>query len=421
MTPAGEIAIELTHRAGQVAAVKIGSTRPEAARVLIGKTPEQVLSMVPLLFSVCGNAQAYAALLACRAALHMPAEPEADAARECLLQLETLREHAWRILLDWPGLLNRQADKSAVATLLKIDRQIKSCLFQEGEAFKLESRLQVNTERLNDLLAGLSGLIDLAVFKDGLSRFQALAGEEQLKAWMAQNDSLAAGLLHQLYGRDWLALGRNEVAGLPMLGNQELHSRLQQEDLSTFCRVPQWQSCCHESTPFSRQQPQPVIAELQSRYGNGLLPRYTAVLVEMATILRRPSITVRPEPVEGHVKTDFDKPVLSKAEGLNLNEISKATRFGGSTPACASEGIALAQVQAARGLLIHRLELRQGRVYDYRIVAPTEWNFHPDGVLAQGLKSLQVDDADGLRQQAEWLINAVDPCVQYRLVLSPEN
>jgi coenzyme F420-reducing hydrogenase alpha subunit len=122
VTPAGEIHIELTYRAGQVGSVKIGSSRPEAARVLIGKSPEQVLSMVPLLFSLCGNAQAYAALQACRAAMGMPAEPEAEAARECLVQLETVREHAWRILLDWPVLLGRPADKTAIAALLKADR-----------------------------------------------------------------------------------------------------------------------------------------------------------------------------------------------------------------------------------------------------------------------------------------------------------
>jgi coenzyme F420-reducing hydrogenase alpha subunit len=139
VTPAGEIHIELTHRAGQVRAVKIRSTRPEAARVLIGKTPEQVLNMVPLLFSLCGNAQAYVALLACRATLELDADPEADAARECLVQLETVREHAWRILLDWRGLLCRSADKIALAALLKLDRQFKSCLF------KLKFRSSENT------------------------------------------------------------------------------------------------------------------------------------------------------------------------------------------------------------------------------------------------------------------------------------
>jgi coenzyme F420-reducing hydrogenase alpha subunit len=84
------------------------------------------------------------------------------------------------------------------------------------------------------------------------------------------------------------------------------------------------------------------------------------------------------------------------------------------------DGIGIAQVQAARGLLIHRLELRQERVYDYRIVAPTEWNFHPEGVVVQGLKQLRAESPNDLQRQAELFINAVDPCVQYTLHLTPQ-
>ncbi|MDT4290180.1 Ni,Fe-hydrogenase I large subunit [Methylomonas sp. MO1] len=385
MTPAGEITIELTHRAGQVAAVKIGSTRPEAAQVLVGKTPEQVLSMVPLLFSLCGNAQAYAALMACRAALQMTAEPEADAARECLVQLETVREHAWRILLDWPVLLGRLADKTALAALLKLDRQFKSCLFKDGEAFKLDSQLQVDGPFLQTLLVELTSLIDKAIFAGGLSGFLAISDEAHLHDWLDVNTGLAAQLLNAVYQRDWPALGSSLVVGLPELDSAELNRQMQNTDPLAFCRTPQWQGRCFETTPLSRQQALPLLADLHSRYGNGVLLRFVAVLLEVAAIPQR-------------VKS-----------------------MGGTMLAYAADGVGLAQVQAARGLLIHRLELRQGRVYDCRIVAPTEWNFHPDGVLAQGLKSLQADAVDGLRQQAEWLINAVDPCVQYRLVLSPEN
>lgn len=385
MTPAGEIHIELTHRAGQVRAVKIRSTRPEAARVLIGKTPEQVLNMVPLLFSLCGNAQAYVALLACRATLELDADPEADAARECLVQLETVREHAWRILLDWRGLLCRSADKIALAALLKLDRQFKSCLFKDGEAFKLDSRLQIDVPHLLSLLAELTGLIDQAIFAGRMGQFSMATDEAQLHDWLDGNTALAAQLLNQLYQRDWQALGNSNVAGLPRLDPAELNRQMQSTDLSAFCRTPQWLGRCYESTPLSRQQETPLMADLHSRYGNGLLLRFVAVLLEVAAI---------PQGL---------KPSL------------------GVMPAYAADGVGLAQVEAARGLLIHRLALRQGRVYDYRIIAPTEWNFHPEGALAKGLKSLQADDANGLRQQAEWQINAVDPCVQYRLVLLPEN
>lgn len=83
-----------------------------------------------------------------------------------------------------------------------------------------------------------------------------------------------------------------------------------------------------------------------------------------------------------------------------------------------TDSIGLAQLQAARGLLIHRLELRHGRVYDYRIAAPTEWNLHPEGVVAQGLKHLKAESPNDLRRQAELLINSVDPCVLYNLKLT---
>ncbi|MDX8128183.1 nickel-dependent hydrogenase large subunit [Methylomonas sp. OY6] len=382
MTPAGEITIELTHRAGQVAAVKIGATRPEAAQVLVGKTPEQVLSMVPLLFSLCGNAQAYAALMACRAALQMTAEPEADAARECLLQLETVREHAWRILLDWPVLLGQPADKLALAALLKLDRQFKSCLFRDGEAFKLDSLLQIDGAFLQTLLDELTSLIDQAIFAGGRNGFLAISDEAHLRDWLDGNTGVAAQLLNAVYQRDWPALGNSPVVGLPELDSAELNRQMQNTDPLDFCRTPQWLGRCFETTPFSRQQASRLLADLHSHYGNGLLLRFVAVLMEMAVIPR----------------------------GI--------TAMAGMMSAYAADDVGLAQVQAARGLLIHRLELRQGRVYDYRIVAPTEWNFHPDGVLAQGLKSLQADPVDGLRQQAEWLINAVDPCVAYRLILN---
>jgi len=33
-------------------------------------------------------------------------------------------------------------------------------------------------------------------------------------------------------------------------------------------------------------------------------------------------------------------------------------------------------------------------VYDYRIVTPTEWNFHPGGVLTRSLQRLYAGDTE---------------------------
>ncbi|MFI3118577.1 MAG: nickel-dependent hydrogenase large subunit [Methylococcaceae bacterium] len=389
MTPAGAIGIHLYHRSGTVTGVHIASTRPDTvAQVFIGKTPEQLLDTVPLLFTLCGNAQAYAALSACRAALGLATEPDLDAARNLLVQLETLREHAWRILLDWPGFVGLAPDKKALAALLKFDVLFKRYLFKNGEAFKLDSRLDIDATQLTDLIAELEALIDVSIFNGRLADFQMLSGESQLQDWLQQNDALPAHLLNYLYSRNWAASGQNAMACLPPLDAEALNRQMQER--VTFSRMPGWQGRCFETTLLNRQLSQPLIADLRSRYGNGLMVRMLARLLEIALI---------PSQLKQLLMQITDPSALSAMTAAN-------------------DGLGLSQIQAARGLLIHRLELRQGRVYDYRLVAPTEWNFHPDGVVVQSLKHLQAESLNDLRRQAELLINAIDPCVQYALNLT---
>ena len=83
--------------------------------------------------------------------------------------------------------------------------------------------------------------------------------------------------------------------------------------------------------------------------------------------------------------------------------------------ACKAVPGGMTQVEAARGRLVHRVEVAAGRVSNYRILAPTEWNFHPKGVLACSLLDLEVDNESSLKQSADLLINAIDPCVGYQL------
>jgi hypothetical protein len=386
VTPAGFIAIDLYHRSGKVTGVNIASSRPEAiAQVFIGNPPEQVLDTVPLLFTLCANAQAYAALQACRAALGITAEPELDSARDMLVQLETLREHAWRILLDWPVFIGLAQYKKSLAELLKFDGLFKRNLFRHGEAFKLDSCLDIDAAQLSKLIDELETLIDVSIFNGRLAAFRSLNDEAQLKDWLSQNDALAANMLNHLYSLNWAAIGRNDIACLPDLDADTLDRQLRQ-DLAAFSRTPHWQGRCFEATLLNRQLSQPLIAALRSCYGNGLIVRILARLLEVALI---PSQL---------------KQLLTRTELPAMNT--------------ANDRAGLAQVQAARGLLIHRLELHQGRVCDYRIVAPTEWNFHPEGVVVQSLKQLQAENPDDLQRQAELLINAVDPCVQYALHLT---
>ena len=57
-------------------------------------------------------------------------------------------------------------------------------------------------------------------------------------------------------------------------------------------------------------------------------------------------------------------------------------------------------------------------VTDYRIVAPTEWNFHPGGPLAQGLKGRSAADTGQLEREARTVVQSLDPCVACRVEIA---
>jgi Ni,Fe-hydrogenase I large subunit len=71
----------------------------------------------------------------------------------------------------------------------------------------------------------------------------------------------------------------------------------------------------------------------------------------------------------------------------------------------------IAWVENARGLLIHQVYLDQDRISSYRIVAPTEWNFHPTGALALALEGTHAGDLDAAKDRTTRLVHSLDPCV----------
>jgi Ni,Fe-hydrogenase I large subunit len=74
-----------------------------------------------------------------------------------------------------------------------------------------------------------------------------------------------------------------------------------------------------------------------------------------------------------------------------------------------------ALVETARGLLMHEIVLDGERIADYFIVAPTEWNFHPQGPLAGWLMGRAANDRDTVQRLAARAVAALDPCVRWEL------
>jgi hypothetical protein len=351
----GKLTLGVLWDGASVSGTDICSTRPMAAAVLTGKTPTQVMQIVPLLYSVCGRAQGAAA----NAAMH--AAQQADwpevANTERMIVCEALQEHLWRVMLDWPKLLGLATRDQQFAGWYALLRKIAA------------------------------GETDMAVFlhefeRDGLGASLAEWREfdryHALQAWWRKSDSPLAQLLAKL---DELECGRHGLTGtrlLPAWSAANAHNACAGRWDAAFAAHPDWQGGAAETGAWTYHADSPILQDVWQQSGSKALTRLLARIWD----------------------------VVAMASG------SAAARLDAASP---SQGEGVAVVRTARGLLMHHVNLAAEKVTDYVIVAPTEWNFHPDGAFAQDLRSLQESDAEHLKRLAHIEALSLDPCVAYEI------
>ena len=74
-------------------------------------------------------------------------------------------------------------------------------------------------------------------------------------------------------------------------------------------------------------------------------------------------------------------------------------------------------IEAARGSLGHWLRLKNGRILNYQIVAPTTWNFSPrdaagtPGALEQALVGALVRPGETDPVSVQHIVRSFDPCM----------
>jgi hypothetical protein len=382
--PAGRIRVRIA-----ASRVSISSTRPvHAAAVFRRRTPADTARLLPALFSVCAIAQS----AACAEALEQAGARRTDggihAVRRRLVDAECLREHLWRVLLDWPRALGVEPQMPVMARVMAAFGAHKAAVMGPLDPFvpgaaKGQPNEVAARRSIADLREVLSGQVLGLAPEAWLSQVQ---DTEALARWARGTQTLAARLIEGLLAEGLAGLGAVPIHPLPELPPSELDARLAAADADRFVAEPDWAGAPAETSPLTRGLSLALIGDLQQAYGNGLLTRVAAQLAELARL----------------------------ASGESLAE--PAARRAG-LPA----GVGLAQVPAARGLLVHRARIEGDRVVDYRILAPTEWNFHPRGVVCEGLGELaRTLPAARIRPLANLYIAAIDPCVRCELDIEGE-
>jgi hypothetical protein len=87
--------------------------------------------------------------------------------------------------------------------------------------------------------------------------------------------------------------------------------------------------------------------------------------------------------------------------------------------AAGADGQGYCAVESPRGRLYHWVALdRDGAIGQYAIIAPTEWNFHPNGPFIGNLLGAKVGDGEDANRRISWLAAMFDPSVSFRVVLT---
>jgi len=356
----GELRVSLRIAGGRLTQVLVQSTRPDIAQQLLqGRTRTEVVAAVPQIFALCGRSQATASALACDAAAGLLPSAETLALARQAVAAELLREAAWHTLLQWPRWLGETPQPDALA------------------AARLATTLGGAA-----LQADAATAIAEAVLGQPAAQWLTLDSPAALHAWAQAGHTASARFVARMVAQDTpgATLTAAPTALLPTDGHASWVPTLAAaaDADPAFARQPLWQGQPAETGALARRQQDPLVQALlqdgRARNTARITPRFVARLQELALL-----VLGRAQPALG------------------------AVRLPG--------GAGLAWVENARGLLVHQVDLAAERVLHYRIVAPTEWNFHAQGALARSLAQAPGHDRPALAQHAQWLVRSLDPCV----------
>ena len=198
MGPEGELRIGLRVSEGRIGPVRITSTRPDVARSLLqGRTRAEVSAAVPLLFSICGRSQAAASELACAAAAAEVIAPATLARCSAAVSAETVREDAWRTLLDWPQWIAETPSDAAVVAA------------RASLGFGLDAQADPGTSTSTSTSANAQR-IAIAVFGVDADEWLAMASLPELDRWLDAGSTATARFVRQVRDDDASAGARRE-------------------------------------------------------------------------------------------------------------------------------------------------------------------------------------------------------------------
>ncbi|MGI1670333.1 MAG: nickel-dependent hydrogenase large subunit [Neptuniibacter sp.] len=373
----GQLNIKIKWREGVVEQVDLTSSRPQRVTCLFnGKLLLDLLNLIPMLYSLCGIAQKVAALRAAESALDIKASPEVDQGRNLLVQAETARELGLRLFTDW-----YPDGRGVKAELMKWFAGVKD-EYDWALQLNLASSRSLNPADVADKLHAILEPV-LSMKPDSGTTENA---EDDI--WESSVLQSLKPELESFFSRSQLVELKRGCPELEIVDRTVQHKiaeSLKSSKAYQFCAAPEVNGEKFESSVYTLSL---RFNKLKNKEFNGGVKALLFRLNALECMLRS-----MPEQIKSGSGNSM---IYSDVTGMGI-------------------------VQAARGVLIHHMELdghsvSDSVITDYKIVAPTEWNFHPQGTFVKMLEGSRVN-LEQLPILVESLIRLIDPCVGWQLEL----
>ncbi len=443
-------------------------------QILHGKVPQDALVYTPRICGICSVAQSVAAAQALAAAQGLTPSRNGELATNLILATENLADHLTHFYLffmpdfardsyakkTWfndiqtrfkaqTGIAARQVLPARAAFLhltgILAGKWPHSLALQPGGTTRpVEAQEKI---RILTTIRSFRAFLQDIVFDDTLESVATLNNENALHSWQQTHgksdfakflmiaDDLTLDILG-IASNNFLSYGAyNDSSHSDNNGNQQTHlfkaGVWQQhyqpldpdgikEDIShswlnaqseakhpyhgstipdtdetngySWCKAPRLNEQVMEVGAIARQMvnTHPLIQDLVSRHGANVRTRVIARLLELALVV----------------------PAME----------NWATQLQPRQPFCLhaelpDESQGAGMIEAARGSLGHWLRIKNGRILNYQIIAPTTWNFSPrdandkPGALEQALQGTCVGEDENASVIIQHIIRSFDPCM----------
>lgn len=331
-------------------------------RLIDGRPASALPDAIAALFTLCASTQRQTAQRALRAARgDVDRDDDARTLDRLALSVFTAREHLQRLALELPLMVPRDGVPIDAAGV------------RDAPVFRLPS--QPDKLALTQAVGALGPWLQ--------QHLLGMAPERWLNGWQQDAPTwLAAWAERQAHPvARWLTAVRDQARALTIecrrldalddaqAGMAALAASLAESP--AFAERPLWRGAPAETGPWTRAGHVEAVHTLWDRLG-----------ARLADLLR-----------------------IACGERLACGALALAP----------GEGVAWSEM--SRGLLVHWVKLAPGaRSADgthaerYQVLAPTEWNFHPDGALGRALASGRIDAAGARLATA-----VLDPCVAFHI------